>query len=377
MSFPGQEAVGREEAGPRAGFAALFVSCSLWGAAFPFARLALLELPVSHVILLRFAVASAALLPIVVRRWDWPRTRNLPRYLLAGFLAIPVTYLLQFNGLALTTISRASLILGALPPLVALASTFFLREPGSVRYWLGIGISALGILMIVGLPSGGGSWKGDGLVFLSTLASTAWILMSQRLSREDGPLTAAAFVLLFGTLILAPIALAWDGLPEVHLSGAAWGSILTLGLLCTVLTFLLWNWGVEQVGAGRAGVFLNLEPLVGALLGVALWGEPFGLGLLLGGALVLVAAVYVNQPQTGVSGAKSRPARLLLGSSKWRHHREGKRSIPESREHRGEAPAGGHTLVPVRQSDTSITCPWGHGPIAQGVPQGSGIQPGA
>lgn len=56
----------------------------------------------------------------------------------------------------------------------------------------------------------------------------------------------------------------------------------------------LWNWGVGRVPASRAGVFLNLEPLVGALLGVLVLGEAWGPGTVVGGALIIGAAGVVS-----------------------------------------------------------------------------------
>jgi drug/metabolite transporter (DMT)-like permease len=46
------------------------------------------------------------------------------------------------------------------------------------------------------------------------------------------------------------------------------------GLLDTASTTLLWNWGLKRVPASQAGIFVNLEPLVGAILGVSLIGLP-------------------------------------------------------------------------------------------------------
>jgi hypothetical protein len=55
------------------------------------------------------------------------------------------------------------------------------------------------------------------------------------------------------------------------------------------------HWGVARVPASRAGVFLNLEPLVGALLGVLVLGEAWGAGTVVGGALIIGAAVVVSR----------------------------------------------------------------------------------
>jgi drug/metabolite transporter (DMT)-like permease len=66
------------------------------------------------------------------------------------------------------------------------------------------------------------------------------------------------------------------------------------GLLCTATTTLLWNWGIHHVPASRAGVFLNLEPVLGSLLGVCLLGEKLGPHAWVGGGLILAAALALT-----------------------------------------------------------------------------------
>jgi drug/metabolite transporter (DMT)-like permease len=56
----------------------------------------------------------------------------------------------------------------------------------------------------------------------------------------------------------------------------------------------LWNWGIHHVPASRAGIFLNLEPAVGSLLGVKLLGEHLGPYAWIGGGLILAAAVVLT-----------------------------------------------------------------------------------
>lgn len=63
---------------------ALVLACSLWGATFLFAKLALKELPVSQVVLYRFALASLALLPVALLHRSRPRRQDLPLPLLVG-----------------------------------------------------------------------------------------------------------------------------------------------------------------------------------------------------------------------------------------------------------------------------------------------------
>ena len=66
-----------------------------------------------------------------------------------------------------------------------------------------------------------------------------------------------------------------------------------MGLLATTVTTYLWNWGLSQVPASQAGVFINLEPVVGAILGVLVLRDVLGPYGIFGGLLVIGAAVFV------------------------------------------------------------------------------------
>ena len=68
---------------------------------------------------------------------------------------------------------------------------------------------------------------------------------------------------------------------------------MVLGLLATTLTTFLWNWGLARVPASQAGVFINLEPVVGTILGVLVLNDVLGSYSILGGLLVIGAAIFV------------------------------------------------------------------------------------
>jgi drug/metabolite transporter (DMT)-like permease len=86
-----------------------------------------------------------------------------------------------------------------------------------------------------------------------------------------------------------------DGPPPVHgVSLRVWFALAASGLLCTATTTFLWNWGIHHVPASRAGVFLNIEPAVGSILGVELLGDHLGPGAWLGGGFIIAAAVVLT-----------------------------------------------------------------------------------
>jgi drug/metabolite transporter (DMT)-like permease len=276
----------------------LALAGSLWGTGFLFGKIAMGEMTVAENVTFRFLAGAAALTPIVVRHWTPYRGKDLALLLLASVIGVPVQFLVQFKGLQLTTVSHASLIVGVLPMLLALSSALFLHERLRYFEWGLLGGSALGA-MLIALSSSSAecapqpSLPGDLLVLMSLCGSTAMILLSKRLIATHGALPVTASTIIFGTIML----LAWVELTQplhFHFSPTAWGAAAAQGLLATAGAYLCWNWGLSHMPAARAGVFLNLEPVVGTVLGVMILHERLGEMAIVGGLLIIGAAVYFS-----------------------------------------------------------------------------------
>lgn len=282
-------------------FAALAAAGTLWGTSFPLGKFALEEIGPAYLVLYRFILASVVLIPFVPRDRAQISRHDFGLLVLGAFLMGPLMFLLQFEGLDRTTASSAALLVGAIPPMMAIGG--FIVDGERVGRWtlIAIGLSALGIGLLIGGPGEGRTLLGDGLVFMSLIASVVWTLLTRRVARRVGVVTATTILFGMGTLILLPFAIGLEGVPPLDLSAGAWASVASLGIVCTALTFWLWNWGLQRADAARAGVFGNLEPLVGSILGVTLLGEQLGGLALFGGILVVVAAALVSLGRSEVS----------------------------------------------------------------------------
>ena len=108
-------------------------------------------------------------------------------------------------------------------------------------------------------------------------------------------MVVTAYGLLLGTVMLVVwVPLRYGPPPVARVSMKAWLALAASGVLCTATTTLLWNWGMTQVPASQAGVLLNMEPLMGSLLGVFVLGERLGPSAWVGGGLILAAAVTLT-----------------------------------------------------------------------------------
>jgi drug/metabolite transporter (DMT)-like permease len=312
------------------GYGACFVAGCIWGTGFYFGRLALNEMSVEYMVLYRFLFACVGLLPLVVTHWGRFRLTSSERrlMLLCAFLCTPVQFLLQFHGLALTTVSHASLMVGAMPVLLAGAAVLFAHERLDWFGWVALCASTAGAALVVLGGSHGPSTHGqqpslagDLLVIVSLVAALASILLTKRLMRTHSPAVVTAYATFSGTLMLAVWVLGpWLLSPLTHVQAAppplarishtAWIALAISGLLCTATTTFLWNWGIHHVPASRAGVFMNIEPAIGAWLGVKLLGERLGPYAWVGGVLILGAAVALTT-RGHAPGSAQEPAVIL------------------------------------------------------------------
>ena len=293
------------------GYGACALAGTLWGTGFFFGRIALDEMSVEPMVLYRFLFASLIALPLAVHHRVRLTAGEACTLIIAAAFGIPIQFLLQFHGLALTTVSHASLMVGAMPVLLAASATLFAGESLDWVGWLALFGSTLGAALVVlgGNRTSAGrdtpSLAGDLLVILSLITALAWVLLSKKLMQTHSPPLVSAYTILLGTVMLAVIILgphlvaplahqSTEPFPIAHISLKAWAALAISGLLCTATTTLLWNWGIHHVPASRAGVFLNIEPALGSILGVELLGEHLGPYAWLGGALIIGTAVVLT-----------------------------------------------------------------------------------
>ena len=278
------------------GFAACTLASSLWGCGFFFGKIALAEMNPGAMVFYRFAFACLVLIPILFTHRPTFNAREWGILALSSFLGVPVQFLLQFEGLKLTTVSHAALMVGMMPVILAVGASIWAHERMDRIGWLALFGSTSGAALIaLGRSGGGSSLVGDLMVVASLFIALFWILMNKQMMERHNHLMVTAYGLFVGSAMLAVIVPLRYGMPPIHgVSWKAWAALAASGILCTATTTSLWNWGLTQVPASQAGVLLNMEPLLGSLLGVLVLSEKLGPTAWAGGALILASAVTLT-----------------------------------------------------------------------------------
>lgn len=276
---------------------ALIMAGVFWGLGFPLGKLILTEAEASHMVLLRFAVATVAALPFALRS---PESRALfrsPIVWLAGVL-YGVAFVVQFEALKYINVTLAALLVGLMPALIAVAAKL-LGEHISRASMAGVAAATLGAVLIAGKPGEAGSPLGVALAVGSLFIFLAWLIALRRAPPAPTSMAIPAVTVIISAITILPIALVMNGPPRLDLSAPVWGAILAQGVLATLLATAAWQYGAARLGSASAGVFINIEPLMGAAIGVTLFGDKLSPALIGGGLLIIAGSFVVALGEKG------------------------------------------------------------------------------
>lgn len=291
---------------------ALVLAGAGWGVGLPLGKLVLREIDPAHMVLLRFAVAALAAAPFAFATREARALFRSPPVIVAGVL-YGLAFVLQFEGLAGVSVTLGALLVGAMPALVAVCARL-MGERLNRLVWVGVAGATLGAVLIAGRPEGAGTPLGIALSLVSLLVFLGWLVALKRTPVLPSPLAVPAVTIVIAALAILPVSLALHGLPTLALSPPAWAGIVGQGLFSTLLATAAWQYGATRVGSATAGVFINIEPLLGAALGVMLFGDNLTLGLAAGGTMILAGSFVVvlgeraTPPQTLAHDCPATPA---------------------------------------------------------------------
>jgi drug/metabolite transporter (DMT)-like permease len=279
------------------------VAAVLFGASVVAVRIAVREVPPVSLAVLRFGQGGLLLAAVLLvaapgylrTRWD---------RLLFGLLGLVlfVLFPLTFNiGLKYTEASRGAVMLATMPIWSALLGRA-IGERLAGRQLIGVGFSVAGIALAFldpGRAVGGDakSLLGDGLLLLTGLLGALYGLIAKRVLAVDYPATVTTYAMLIGTVLLLPAAGVEGLVPAIErLDWQLLGLVVFLGVLGGAVAFLLWNWALSRLTPTQVAVYVNLNPIVAALLGVGLLGERRSALFVLGFAAVVIGVLLVNWP---------------------------------------------------------------------------------
>ena len=281
----------------------LILTMAIWGGAFVIGRIMTQTISPFTAGVGRFAIASIFLwLLISYRKVKLPKL-NLRQTLLViclGLSGVLAYNLFFFLGLKDISASRAGLIIALNPVCITVASRIFFQEKLTYFKWIGVALSLLGAILIItegniSILFSQGIDRGELLIFGCVISWVDYSLVGKLVMQKFSALVTTTYAIWVGTVLLLPFAI-WEQnnrLPDIDVFTGL--GLAYLGILATVIAFTWYYEGIQEIGAAKAAIFINLVPVFAIIFGTIFLQESLSRIAFFGGGLVILGVSLVNR----------------------------------------------------------------------------------
>ncbi len=284
----------------------LLAAVALWGLNYSVVKVGLTEIEPLAFPVVRFGVGGLVLLLIL--RWRESSVgierADIGLLALAAVLGITLSQISFVFALMNTSASDTALLAATAPIVTAVLATLVGLERMGRRHWLATVVGLGGALLIVvgGVSPAhlGTNLLGDGLALGNVVGSSASALPIMPLLRRYSALRVLTWEMLFGTVMLLPVALpSLVSQDYAHVSTTGWAALGYAVIFSGIVTNLLYFTAIGRVGPSRAALYQYVQTFLAVLFAVFLLNEQVTLVQLVGGAIV-VGSVVVGRPRHSV-----------------------------------------------------------------------------
>ena len=278
----------------------LFASLSVivWGITFVSTKTLIGQgLSPLQIFVYRFALAYVCMLPLMRRLWA-ASLRDELTLMLGGLTGGSIYFLTENTALGLTFASNVSLLISTAPLFTMLLERVIwgtrLRKSmlgGSI-----IALAGVATVIISSSVEFSLSPLGDFLTIVAAILWAGYCLVVKSMSKKYDTFFITRKVFFYGIISVLPFFLLTTDSSEYALlkETYVWVNLLYLGLLASMLCYLMWNVAVRALGADKASNYIYVVPLVGVLASAIFLGEPLTVYTIIGSAAV-IGGVFIAE----------------------------------------------------------------------------------
>lgn len=281
----------------------LMLTTLMWGGNAVASRLAIGQVSPMVLTVLRWFVAITILAIIGRRRLaaDWPLLKPRFGYLvMLGIIGLTAFNALMYVAAYSTSGVNLTIIQGAIPVFVLVGAYLVYRTPIRLVQGAGVLLTLVGLVVIA---SRGHLENLLGLKFavgdmLMVVASAFYAAYTVALQKRPAVSGLGLFTVLAGIACLTGLPLLAAEIVTGHAywpTPMGWAVLAYVAIFPSLIAQLFYLRGIDLIGPGRAGIFVNLVPVFGSALSVVILGEPFGWHQAIALALVLGGIVWAQK----------------------------------------------------------------------------------
>ncbi len=222
------------------------------------------------------------------------KLRHLPLFLGSGIVSVLGLSIVYLQCQTECSLAVAGILLYLAPSFVVVMSAVLWKAPVTRRKVTALVLALVGCGLVSGLVGGELTASPRGLLLgiASGFCYATYTVFAHYTLRHYDSLTMTYWTFVFaglGSLLF------WDtaAMTAVFADGRGIAGAVGLAIVATALPYFLYTKGLEGVESGKASIIANVEPVVGALVGVFVFGETLSLWVILGIVCVLGGVVLL------------------------------------------------------------------------------------
>jgi drug/metabolite transporter (DMT)-like permease len=223
------------------------------------------------------------------RGFSMPRGKLLTSLILVGGLGT-VSLICFFMALHLAPVNLVIIITYMYPTMVTVLSAVILKKPVTGFKIAALLLTIVGILLAIGMDSGGYSL---GIIFavITAISHSLYLIFGSLSIQKAGPFSASTVIILTSLVILG-FFVGIQG-PQWPMNVSGWLAIIASALISTVLGRVAFYEGLRRIDIANASIISTFEVAVTVALAIIILGETVTLPKILGACLVISAVIML------------------------------------------------------------------------------------
>ncbi len=285
----------------------LILTTIFWSGNFIVGKAAsIYEIPPFSLNFYRWFFAGLILMPFTIKELINKKNyifSNLGFFIILGITSITIFNSIVYYSLYYTQVISGVLMISTIPVWIIFISSMLNIEKTNIFQIIGVALSLTGVIFIItkadiDLIKNLDFNKGD---LTMVIAMFSWALYSSLLKKkkyEISQISLLQVVIITGLVFLTPVYFIEMNMGNVIKLGKPFYLTLTYVVLFPGLaSFFFWIKGIGIIGANRAGAFLHLMPIFGAIMAMIIFDEKFMFYHFLG-AIFIIAGITLSNKKT-------------------------------------------------------------------------------
>ncbi|MFW9870005.1 MAG: DMT family transporter [Candidatus Thorarchaeota archaeon] len=284
----------------------LVIAMAFWGGSWPSAKITVSVAPAMTIGFFRFLIGGILFLILLFATSDEPKRifqrSNFRILFMLGLTGVFGYGVLFLTGMRFTTAAQGAIIAGFNPATVSIVAHIIHKERLPRRWqYIGFLLAFLGVVFVVGVQALL-DFHLEYLIgnIIIIVAMFTWGLYSS--IGKEGMKTLTPLEINAGGALIGAFLFGMGAVTEEVWSLPAladwvfWVNVIYLGAFVTFIGFLFYFIGIKELGATRAGGFINLVPVFGTIFSVLLLNDVMYWTFTVGLLLVICGILLINYP---------------------------------------------------------------------------------